>query len=523
MRLGVDVGGTHTDAVLIDNDVLLAKHKTLTSPDITSGVLASVRAVLKAAGVRVDMVQMLTVGTTQFTNAVVERRRLTPVGVLRIGAQSSSALPIAAKWPDTLKQAAIGCTRMIDGGHEFDGQEIVPMDQKALASAVADFRNAGVTSIAITSVFATANAKNEIDAADFLCQVMPEAKIALSHRLGRIGLYQRENATILNASLLPLANDVINAFRRAFEDLSVRCPFFVSQNDGTLMEAGYAALFPVLTFSSGPTNSMRGAAWLSKRDNAMVVDVGGTTSDVGMLIDAFPRQSGTAVKIGGVLTNFRMPDVLALGLGGGSVVDDDGRVLGPASVGHRLTTEALVFGGDQLTASDIGVASGRVSMGDPARVGALDRNMVQRAQATIKTMLAQTIDQMKTSAAALPLIVVGGGGFLVPDDLPGVSAVVRPADGDVANAIGAAFAQVSGEGEAVFSTRSGNREDALEAATKMARQRAIAAGAIADSLTVANLTETPMTYTDEPGATICVRMIGDVHLTAPSQGGADQC
>ncbi|MEO0613747.1 MAG: hydantoinase/oxoprolinase family protein, partial [Pseudomonadota bacterium] len=210
-------------------------------------------------------------------------------------------------------------------------------------------------------------------------------------------------------------------------------------------------------------------------------------------------------------------------LGGGSVVDDDGRVLGPASVGHRLTTEALVFGGDQLTASDIGVASGRVFMGDPARVGALDRNVVERAQATIKTMLARTIDQMKTSAAALPLIVVGGGGFLVPDDLPGVSAVVRPADGDVANAIGAAFAQVSGEGEAVFSTRSGNREDALKAATKMARQRAIAAGAIADSLTVANLTETPMTYTDEPGATLCIRMIGDVNLTAPSQGGADQC
>jgi len=136
-------------------------------------------------------------------------------------------------------------------------------------------------------------------------------------------------------------------------DLGIVAPLYLTQNDGTLMSADFAEMYPVLTFASGPTNSMRGAAFLSGLKDAMVVDIGGTTSDIGALTHGFPREASVAVDIGGVRTNFRMPDVFSFGLGGGSIVRQDLLRIGPQSVGYRLTKEALVFGGDTLTTTDI--------------------------------------------------------------------------------------------------------------------------------------------------------------------------
>ncbi len=127
-----------------------------------------------------------------------------------------------------------------------------------------------------------------------------------------------------------------SAFRAALAELGIEAPVYLSQNDGTLMAVDYAERYPVPTFASGPTNSMRGAAFLSGLDDCAVVDIGGTTSDVGILQHGFPREAAVAVEIGGVRTNFRMPDVLSLGLGGGSYVD--GAEVGPRSVGYELTS-----------------------------------------------------------------------------------------------------------------------------------------------------------------------------------------
>src|SRR5947207_13469509 len=123
------------------------------------------------------------------------------------------------------------------------------------------------------------------------------------------------------------------------------------------MLAEVAETYPVYSFASGPTNSMRGAAFLSRLADALVVDVGGTTTDVGDLRHGFPREANNVVEVGGVRTLFRMPDLLSLGLGGGTLVSDDPLTVGPVSVGYRLTERALVFGGDTLTATDIAVAA----------------------------------------------------------------------------------------------------------------------------------------------------------------------
>ena len=170
--------------------------------------------------------------------------------------------------------------------------------------------------------------------------------MTLSHELGRIGLLERENATLLNAALVGLARRTTQAFTEALRASGLAAPLYLTQNDGTVMLAATAEAFPVYSFASGPTNSMRGAAFLSGLSDAIVIDVGGTTTDIGSLRHGFPREANNVVEVGGVRTLFRMPDLLSIGLGGGSLVADDGHRVGPRSVGYRLVEEGRVFGGE---------------------------------------------------------------------------------------------------------------------------------------------------------------------------------
>jgi len=264
----------------------------------------------------------------------------------------------------------------------------------------------------------------------------------------------------------------------------------------------------VYSFSSGPTNSMRGAAHLSGLNDAMVVDVGGTTTDIGHLKAGFPREANTVVEIGGVRTLFRMPDLLSIGLGGGSLVDTEHHTVGPVSVGYGLTTEALVFGGDQLTATDVGVAAGLSKIGSaPPSTDSIDEPVISWAMDRIHEMIETNVDRMKVDAIPLPLLAVGGGAFLVPDSIPGISEVIRLEHGSVANAVGAAIAQVSGEVDQVFSGL--GREEALERASSIARDRAIAAGADREHLRVVDLEDLPLAYLPGDARRVRVKVVGE--------------
>ena len=157
-----------------------------------------------------------------------------------------------------------------------------------------------------------------------------------------------------------------------------------------------------------------------------MVDVGGTTSDIGYIRHGFPREANGVVEVGGVRTLFRMPDLLSLGLGGGTEVALDPLTVGPASVGFRLAEQALVFGGAQLTATDIAVAAGWSDLGDRSlRCGTSRPPRSAAAVARMHAMLAEGLDRMKPERGAVKLLAVGGGSFLVPDRMEGTSEVVR--------------------------------------------------------------------------------------------------
>jgi N-methylhydantoinase A/oxoprolinase/acetone carboxylase beta subunit len=416
-------------------------------------------------------------------------------------------------WPKDLAATLGGHIYLAHGGHEFDGREIAPLDEAELRGIAAGIRAKGLRSIAISSVFSPVNAAMEERAAAIFREEVADAYVSLSSQVGRLGLLERENATILNAALQDLARQVVESFRGALDQLDLRVPFYISQNDGTLMSADYAERYPVLTFASGPTNSMRGAAFLSGLQEAMVVDIGGTTSDVGMLVHGFPREASVAVDIGGVRTNFRMPDVLSFGLGGGSLVRDaDGVRIGPDSVGYELTEKGLVFGGDTLTTTDIAVAAGTADVGDRARVADLDRHLVDRAVDEIHRMVDAAVDRMKTSAAAIPVVLVGGGAILISRPIQGASEVVKPDRSPVANAIGAAIAQVGGEVDRVFALEGLTRDQALDAAKREAADKAVAAGADPATIQIVDVEDVPLAYLPGNAVRVRVKAVGDLAM-----------
>jgi N-methylhydantoinase A/oxoprolinase/acetone carboxylase beta subunit len=518
LRIGIDVGGTNTDAVLMDGMRVVASQKTATTPDVGTGIARALEDVLAAGSCAADQVGAVMIGTTHFTNAVVERKRLLRTAAVRLALPANRALPPMVDWPPDLRAAVGNHAYLVHGGNEFNGRLLSPLDEGEIREVAADLAAKGIQAVALTSVFSPVNPEMEERAAEILREEVGEVYVTLSSEIGRLGLLERENAAIMNASLCELARTVLSSFRRALDDLGIAAPFFISQNDGTLMSSEHAERYPILTFASGPTNSMRGAALLSGAREAVVVDIGGTTTDVGILVNGFPREASAEVEIADVRTNFRMPDIVSIGLGGGSIVRRDGGLaVGPDSVGYRLTEKALVFGGDTLTATDVAVAAGLADLGDRERVASLEPDLVRTAAAEIRAMVERGVDRIKTSAGAVPVILVGGGTILLGEGLAGASEIIRPDHAAVANAIGAAIAQVGGEIDRVFSLEDSSRAEVLDRARREATGKAVRAGATPDSVEIVEIDEIPLTYLPGEEVRVRVKAVGDLDLgTAPA-------
>ena len=518
MRLGVDVGGTNTDAALMDGDKVVASCKKPTTKNVSDGIVSAIKVVLEESGVKSSEIQCVMIGTTHFTNAFVERKNLLDVGIIRICLPAARGIPPLIDWSEDILSAIGDHRYLIEGGYQFDGRLNSCLNEIGVADAAKELKKKGIKTIAIAGLFSPVNGEMETRAEEIVRDVMGDVSITLSHKIGRTGLLERENAAVMNACLADLSKHVVDSFRSALKALKINAPFYISQNDGTLMSSEFVEKYPVLTFASGPTNSMRGAAYLSGVKNALVADIGGTTTDIGMLNNGFPRESSVTVDIGGVRTNFRMPDVLALGLGGGSLVvaDKDVIKIGPQSVGYQLLERGLVFGGDTLTTSDIAVAAGYAEFGDKSMVSQLPKDLIEKSVEKMYHIISEGVDRMKTNADEIPLILVGGGSVLVDRDIDGTSELIIPAHAGVANAIGASIAQVGGEIDSVFSYDKIGREKAMEQARQEATKQAVTSGAIEDTIEVLDIEETPMAYAPDGAVRLRVKVAGELLITQNS-------
>ncbi|KAL5520937.1 hypothetical protein ACEPAF_2940 [Sanghuangporus sanghuang] len=568
-RIGIDVGGTNTDAVILNNtneasqNAIIAWHKSPTTPDVTTGIASALDVVLEDSHIEKSDILYISIGTTHFLNAVVEAdpRRLSKVAVLRLSGPYTARCPPFIDFPARLRAIIEGHVAILDGGLEIDGKEIVPINEAQIKQQCEIILSKGIKSVVIVGVFsplASAGTQEEYVKRIIQDNLGDGVSVVCSKDVGHIGLLERENASILNASILSFAKRTVAAYHAVLNRLNLSCPLFLTQLDGTLVSSSVAATVPIRTFSNGPTNSMRGAAFLAGLAKTrqevgkprIVVDVGGTTTDVGVLLPSgFPRKAAAFTYVGGVRTrpvslfihisqsisnhmlySFSMPDIHSIGLGGGSRVHflpSGQAIVGPDSVGHAILSEALVFGGETLTATDIAVASAlresgeeaseSASIGDSANLhGKLTSPQIDAALNRIRNILEGAIDKMKTEPGDIEMLLVGGGAVILPSTLAGISNIVRPPFFDVANAVGAAIARVAGGVDRVEipGGKNGDIEEIVERCKQEAIRRAIEAGANKITVEVAEVAVIQLPYVANHASRIVVRAVGDLDLSS---------
>ncbi|KAB5551244.1 hypothetical protein GE09DRAFT_167168 [Coniochaeta sp. 2T2.1] len=526
LRIGVDVGGTNTDGAIIDptrfsepDKGILAYHKTATTANPSDGINEAITTLLANAAVDPRQVASVTIGTTHFVNAVVERDadRLAKVAVLRLCGPFSKHVPPCVDWPDDVRDLVLGYYALVKGGLEVDGSLIGEIDEDEIRKECRAIKKLGIRSVVVNGVFSPIDTveKQEERAAKIVLEEIPGCDVVCSKDVANLGFLERENAAILNASILAFARRTIRSFQEPVRKLGLSCPVLITQNDGTVLSGEAAARLPIRTFSSGPTNSMRGAAFLvqGQLDEAvMVVDIGGTTSDVGILLaNGFPRQQAAYSELAGVRMNFSCPDIKSIGLGGGSIVrPGEHLTVGPDSVGYKLTQDAKVFGGDVLTATDCSVlADPSINIGNRELVAsALDEEELSKFKAVVKHKLEKIIDTMKTSPDDLPVLLVGGGAVIAPNELKGASKVLKPRWSEVANAIGAAIAGVSAVVDTVKDTEKKTTAQLLEEIKLEAIQKVVEAGATRESVKIVEIDTLPLQYIANKSRFV-VRAAGD--------------
>ncbi|KAL4982921.1 hypothetical protein BDW68DRAFT_182082 [Aspergillus falconensis] len=559
-RIGVDVGGTNTDAVLIalDSMSIVASHKSPTTPDVTTGITNAVRTVIEAASVSLSSIGCVIVGTTHFVNAVVQRSpALRRVAVIRLcgGPEEGfgRGIPPFIDFPLDLRSRIESSRQYFcHGGYQISGEEISAVDVDEVRRVAAELAANKVENIVISGMYAPLNHAQEVATRDILVQTMTSAghfkpRITLSHEISGLGFLSRENAAILNATLRPLAEKTIYGFKKAMQDIFQGSPYtlYLTQNDGSVLSAGEAIDKPIRTFNSGPTNSIRGGEFLwraagkasgqGQEDRAeplVVIDIGGTTSDSGLLLpNGLPQMSSITGLVGGVRTNFALPAVESIGLGGGSIIrETEGELtVGPDSVALELLEKARLFGGEYLTSTDIVAAAGIQApeesnpfrgMGDASRLADITPDLVSRAREKMRQMIAALVDRTKTQKGDVDVLIVGGGAPLIKTDEPltGVRSLRTVKGAEVANAVGAAISRVAGVIDTVVDTSNQSIKSAQEAVSRLAVEKAVANGAKPETVQVAEVVMLPIQYVDAK-ARIVVRAVGE--LAVVSQGVAE--
>ncbi|MEX3313987.1 hydantoinase/oxoprolinase N-terminal domain-containing protein [Sulfitobacter sp. PS-8MA] len=331
--LGVDTGGTYTDAVLIrDEEEVIASAKALTTrADLALGVGDAVRAVLAQSGVAPAEIAMASLSTTLATNALVEGQG-GRVGLIYVGFR---ARDLAAHG---LEEALRGDPHLLlAGGHDHAGAEVEALDETALLAFLETHKRT-VSGFAVASQFATRNPAHELRVAELVAKVTGRP-VSLSHVLSaRLNGPKRALTALLNARLIGMIDRLIGRAEDRLREMGIDAPMMVVRGDGALMSSAQARRRPIETILSGPAASLVGARWLTGADHALVSDIGGTTTDVALLRDGRPAIDPAGAQVGPYRTMVEAVAMRTHGLGGDSEVHfiaeglEAGVTLGPKRV-----------------------------------------------------------------------------------------------------------------------------------------------------------------------------------------------
>ena len=331
--LGIDTGGTYTDAVIVNqkNGKILSSAKALTTrPDLSEGIHKAVTAVLKVGrkAISPQKINMVGLSTTLATNAIAENHGV-PVCLLLIGYDRD--LIHQYRFQDQLVTPHIV---YVAGGHDLRGKPRESLDEDAIRQAVMKW-SPDIDAFAVSGYFSGFNPEHEIRAREII-QAHTNQPVTCGHELStKLNAVRRATTVVLNARLIPIIQDLIQKVGATLKELTIQAPLMVVKGDGSLVLEKWAAERPIETVLSGPAASALGALKLSKEKNIWAVDVGGTTTDIVALTDGIPSINPDGASIGGLRTMVEAVDVYTIGLGGDSHVrlnSDNQLCIGPGRV-----------------------------------------------------------------------------------------------------------------------------------------------------------------------------------------------
>lgn len=513
VTIGIDIGGTHTDGVLLDEQGnTLAWGKTTTTVCLSDGIKTIIEMLLDQAALSPQSIGSVVMGTTHATNAILEGKNLLRVGLLRVLDGKPSLPSPGFRWPQHLKNNVIGAVETCEGGYRCDGIGSYRFNRQEIKNSLERLLEAGAESLSVAGAFSPLNGNQELEAGQIIQELAGnDFPYSLSHQIGGIGFIERENATLLNSALKKVIAKEFALIERILRGMGIHAPLWMTQNNGSLLSMNEAIDFPIRTIGAGPTNSFIGAARLCGLDEAIVVDIGGTSTDIGIVEGGYARSSLHAAAIGGIPLHFAMPDMISLALGGGSHVNHiEGETyhVGPHSLARNLQEQSRVFGGSTLTLTDIGVALEllQVQGGQVERIGLKKEQALQIAKGVCQQIY-QSVVRLRGRRHAFPVIVVGGGAPLLQplfDDL-GLEGWI-PSNAGIANAYGAALAEISGVVDVVVSLR--EREVVLTELKEQAKSIAIGKGCDPGQLRIAGVFILPFAYTSDALAKVVVTASG---------------
>jgi N-methylhydantoinase A/oxoprolinase/acetone carboxylase beta subunit len=509
-KIGIDIGGTNTDIVLVDaaNCEIAAHAKTCTTPQVHLGVKNALKIIVDETKISSEDIQGIFLGTTQIANAIHQRHDLCRVGVIRIAGNFPDSLPSCYAWPEDIKKTLVG-TETVDGGFECDGSPITAINPAQIRTAISTLLKKKMESLAVIGVFAAINPRQELLVKEIAHDMTKgELPISLSHQIGGTGFIERENSAILNASLKRVMVNVFKSLTSVCAELGLACPLWITQNNGSILDLTQGSEYPVLTISAGPTNSFIGGMKIAQLQNAIIIDIGGTSTDIGLINKGVPRRCLNNSKIGGITLNFPMPDVYSIAMGGGShiSIEKNSIEIGPQSCANKFFSQSVSFGGKHLTLTDIALALGYFEI-----PGARLNNITlphRGCKAVINEAVRkiyELISKFSPEELQLPIVLIGGGASLLPKNLLD-SRFIIPPYAHVANAYGAALAEISATIDTVVSLD--NRQQVMDQLQEQAIQSAIQRGADYKTVKVVDINIIPYHYMPNRLARVIVRASG---------------
>ncbi|MBD7936414.1 hydantoinase/oxoprolinase [Cytobacillus sp. Sa5YUA1] len=501
MRLGIDVGGTNTDAVIIDDSGnIKAWSKQLTTSNLGETIYETAKIVLNEANVKPESMKGVFLGTTHVLNELYYPKNLAKTALIRLTKKPSKIKP-GLFWPSHLSKYIIkefhletkyDFTRQIPHYDEIDHESVFKM--------IKELEKAKVESVCIVGAFSSFYEDEENNLKKVIASHMPSLSVTVSNEIGSIGFLDRENASLLNSMLSFVMKDALSSINDIFKNLGLHCPYWITQNDGSLMKVEEAIKLPIFTIGSGITNSLRGASKLTGLKNFIGIDVGGSTIDIGMVSHGHPQTEEGPVKVLDIPVNVRLPKVHSLSTGGGNLVNThNGDLLIEDTIASDITKDGLAWGGELWTISDSFLKIFPHSFKDKhikyENLEGISTEDCLKVVNTVSSRIREKIRQLQPKDQYVPLVLVGGGSPLLLNNIfTKFDKAIQPVGYQICNAVGACYAPLSSSLDKVFWLNDRTKEEIVEREKERVITELIHKGAKPETIKINRVEEFPFDY-----------------------------